>query len=76
MIRAPMWDQLEKEFSRTPSQAEVAKYMLEMGLRQEGNKLYFDKVSVSQSQVAEALGKDKRVVTATVKTIKNNYLRT
>ncbi|MBA3046449.1 MAG: hypothetical protein KKH41_04065 [Candidatus Thermoplasmatota archaeon] len=67
-----MWDQLQKEFSRTPSQAEIAKYMLEIGIRQEENKLFFDKVAISHSQVAEALGKDKRVVAATVKTIKAN----
>ena len=67
-----MWDQLEKDFSRMPSQAEIAKYMLEVGIRQEGNKLFFEKVAISHSQVAEALGKDKRVVAATVKTIKNN----
>jgi len=67
-----MWNQLVKEFSRTPSQAEVAKYMLETGIRQEGNKLFFEKVAISHSQVAEALGKDKRVVAATVKTIKKN----
>ena len=72
LIHTPMWNQLEEEFSRTPSQAEVAKYMLDLGIRQQGSKLYFDKVSVSQSQVAEALGKDKRVVAATIKTIKNS----
>ena len=72
LIHTPMWNQLEKEFSRTPSQAEVAKYMLNVGIRQQDNKLFFDKVFVSQSQVAEALGKDKRVVAATIKTIKNS----
>jgi predicted regulator of amino acid metabolism with ACT domain len=72
MIHLSMWDQLEKDFSRTPSQGEIAKYMLDVGIRLQGEKLYFDKVSISHSQVAEALGKDKRIVTATVKTIKKN----
>ena len=67
-----MWDQLQKEFSRMPSQAEIARYMLDVGIRQEGNKLFFDKISISHSQVGEAIGKDKRVVAATVNTIKNN----
>ncbi|MDD4308011.1 MAG: hypothetical protein PHU53_04295 [Thermoplasmata archaeon] len=67
-----MWNQLEKEFSRMPSQAEIAKYMLDVGIRQEGNKLFFDRISISHSQVGEAIGKDKRVVAATVNTIKKN----
>jgi predicted regulator of amino acid metabolism with ACT domain len=67
-----MWDQIGKEFSRMPSQGEIAKYMLETGIRQEENKLFFDKVAISHSQVADALGKDKRVVAATVKTIRQN----
>ena len=67
-----MWDQLQKEFSRMPSQAEIAKYMLDLGIRQSGTKLFFDKISVSHSQVGEAIGKDKRVVAATVNTIRNN----
>lgn len=67
-----MWNTLESEFSRMPSQAEIAKYMLDVGIRQEGEKLFFDNVSISHSQLAKALGKDKRVVTATVRTIKEN----
>jgi predicted regulator of amino acid metabolism with ACT domain len=67
-----MWNQLVKEFARMPSQAEVAKYMLSVGIRQDGDKLYFDHVAISHSQLAEALGKDKRIVTATVKTIRGN----
>jgi hypothetical protein len=55
-----------------PSQAEIARYMLETGIRQEGEKLYFDKVHVSHSNLAAALAKGKRVVTSTVKTIKKN----
>ncbi len=55
-----------------PSQAQVSKYMLSVGIRQEGDKLFFDNVSISHSQLAEAIGKDKRVVTATVKTIQKN----
>lgn len=67
-----MWEQIETEFSRQPSQAEVAKYMLETGIRQDGTKLFFDRVAVSHSQLAAALDKDKRVVTATAKTIRGN----
>jgi len=72
MIHHAVWNQIEKEFSRMPSQAEVAKYMLDIGIRQDGNKLFFEKVAISHSQVAEALGKDKRIVAATVKTIRKN----
>lgn len=64
-----MWTKIGSEFSKLPSQAEVAKYMLETGIRVDGKKLYFDKVAMSHSQLATALGKDKRIVTSTVKTI-------
>jgi predicted regulator of amino acid metabolism with ACT domain len=67
-----MWNQIEDKFSRMPSQAEIARYMLDTGIRQEGNKLYFDKVSISHSQLASAIGKDKRIVSATLKTIRAN----
>lgn len=55
-----------------PSQAHVAKYLLETGIRIQGSKLYADRVAVSHSQVAAALGKDKRIVTSTVRTIENS----
>jgi predicted regulator of amino acid metabolism with ACT domain len=67
-----MWDQVQDDFSRTPSQAEIAKYMMDVGIRQDGKKLFFDRISISHSQVGEALGKDKRVVAATVNTIQKN----
>ena len=67
-----MWTKIGNEFSRLPSQAEIARYMLETGIRVEKKKLYFDKVALSHSQLATALGKDKRIVTATVKTINKN----
>lgn len=43
--------------------------MLEAGIRIERGNLFFGKVSISLSQLADALGKDKRVVAATVRTI-------
>lgn len=67
-----MWSKIEGDFSRLPSQAEVARYMLETGIHVEGKKLFFDKVALSHSQLANALEKDKRIVTATVKTIQEN----
>ena len=67
-----MWRKIESEFSRLPSQAEIAKYMLETGIRVDKKKLYFDKVALSHSQLATALEKDKRIVTSTVKTINDN----
>lgn len=67
-----MWRNLEKYFASMPSQAEVANYILKTGIRVENDKLYFDKVTLSYSQVANALDKDKRVVAATVRTIKAN----
>ena len=67
-----MWEYIEADFSRFPSQAMVARYLLDTGIRVEDERLYVDKVSISHSRVAEALGKDKRVVTATIRTINAN----
>jgi predicted regulator of amino acid metabolism with ACT domain len=67
-----MWETIKEEFSRVPSQAEVARYMLEIGVRVDGQRIFLDKVSISHSQLASALEKDKRIVKSTLKTISSN----
>jgi len=67
-----MWEYIEDDFTRIPSQAVVARYLMDTGISVKENRLYVDKVAVSHSQVALALNKDKRIVTATVKTINSS----
>jgi predicted regulator of amino acid metabolism with ACT domain len=67
-----MWELISGDFSRVPSQAVVAKYMLEIGIRVDGNRLYIDKVAISNNQLAKAVKKDKQIVSATVRTINSN----
>ncbi len=67
-----MWELISSSFARVPAQAIVAKYMLDVGIRIEGNRLFVDKVGVSFSQVAKAVGKDKQIVSATIETIRSD----
>jgi predicted regulator of amino acid metabolism with ACT domain len=67
-----MWELISGDFSRVPSQAIVAKYMLDIGIRIDGTRLYVDRVAISYNQLAKAVGKDKQIVSATVKTINSN----
>lgn len=64
-----MWELISSKFSRVPSQAVVAKYMLEVGIRVEGKRIFVDRVAVSYGQLAKAVGKDKQIVSATIRTI-------
>jgi len=67
-----MWELIAGDFSRVPAQAVVAKYMLEIGIRLDGDRLYVDKVAVSYNGLAKAVNKDKQIVSATVRTIREN----
>ncbi len=67
-----MWELISDDFSRVPSQAVIAKYMLDIGIRIEGSQLFVDKVGISYTQVAKAMNKDKQIVSATIKTINAN----
>jgi predicted regulator of amino acid metabolism with ACT domain len=67
-----MWDIISHEFSHAPSQASVAKFFLETGIRVNKDQIFMSKVRLTHSQVAKALDKDKRIVTATVRTINAN----
>jgi hypothetical protein len=67
-----MWEILSGKFTRVPAQAIVAKYMLEIGIRVDGKRIFVDRVGISYSQLAKAVGKDKQIVSATIKTINSD----
>jgi len=67
-----MWSSLSKYFGRFPSQARVAKMLLEMGLRVQNGDVYCGEIKLADSAVGRAAGVDRRIVRATVETIQGS----
>ncbi len=64
-----MWRRIEGRFRRKKARIELAKKMLELGLRAGKDGIYIDDVKIPDLAVARALGIDRRVVKYTVKQI-------
>jgi len=64
-----MWRSLAKYFGRYPSQAKVAKLLLQYGLRVSDRTIFCGDVEVADIAVARAAGVDRRIVRAAVETI-------
>lgn len=64
-----MWETVEHHFDKYPAQKKVAGYIMDNGLSVKNNEIRLDKIRVSKSELARAVGVDKRVVSAAVKTI-------
>ncbi|MBC7108864.1 MAG: ACT domain-containing protein [Methanomassiliicoccales archaeon] len=64
-----MWRSLAKYFGRYPSQAKVAKLLLQYGLRVANHTIFCGDVEVADIAVARAAGVDRRIVRAAVETI-------
>ena len=64
-----MWETVAHYFDRYPSQRKVAKYIIDNGVRVKNNTIMLDKLRISSAELARAVGVDKRVVSATIKTI-------
>ncbi|MFQ5986125.1 MAG: regulator [Thermoplasmata archaeon] len=67
-----MWGQIRHYFEKFPAQARVAQLMLTYGLRVKGDRIYCGEVAVAETAVGRALEVDRRVVSATVRTINAN----
>jgi predicted regulator of amino acid metabolism with ACT domain len=67
-----LWSKIKHYFDRLPGQGKVAQLMLEYGLRVQGRKVYCGKIRVSETALGRAAGVDRRVVSATVRTIEGN----
>lgn len=62
-----MWAEIMEEFSDSPSQARIVKFMLENGFGvNEQGKVVCNGISIPATQVAAATSSDRRVVDATV----------
>src|SRR2546427_2289040 len=71
-IRARMWEKLRSYFKGYPAQEKVAHLMLVHGLRVRDGRVFAGPMEVSDTAMARAASVDRRVVTATVKTIESN----
>ena len=67
-----MWEKLRPYFRGFPAQEKVAQLMVQYGLRVQGGQIHAGPIEVSDTAIARAAGVDRRVVTATVKTIERN----
>jgi len=67
-----MWEKLRPYFKGYPAQEKVAQLMVAHGLRVRDGGVFAGPIEVSDTAMARAASVDRRVVTATVKTIRNN----
>jgi predicted regulator of amino acid metabolism with ACT domain len=66
-----MWKTLAIHFGRYPSQARVAKLMLEYGLRVKDGRIFCGEVELADKAVGKAAGVDRRIVRAAAETIES-----
>ena len=64
-----MWDRFRPYFKGFPAQEKVAQLMVVHGLRVHEGRVYCGDIKISDTAMARAAGVDRRVVTATVRTI-------
>ncbi|MHB8605478.1 MAG: hypothetical protein ACYDCK_09505 [Thermoplasmatota archaeon] len=70
-MAARMWDLLTKYFQRYPAQSRVAQTLLRHGLAVRDDGIYADTISIPDTALARACGVDRRIIGATVETIRN-----
>src|SRR3989442_15941862 len=67
-----MWEKVRPYFKGYPAKEKVAQLMVAHGLRVRDGGVFAGPIEVSDTAMARAASVDRRVVTATVKTIRNN----
>ncbi|OGS50511.1 MAG: hypothetical protein A3K65_07085 [Euryarchaeota archaeon RBG_16_68_12] len=67
-----MWAKLRSFFGKFPAQEKVAQLMVIHGLRVREGRVYAGEIEVSDTAMARAARVDRRVVTATTRTIMRN----
>ncbi|MEA3201749.1 MAG: uncharacterized protein QOE90_3177 [Thermoplasmata archaeon] len=65
-----MWDLLTRYFQRFPAQSRVAQTLLTQGLSVRDDGVYSGEVAISDTALARACGVDRRIIAATVETIR------
>lgn len=67
----PMWETLTRYFQRYPAQTRVAQKLLMHGFAVRDDGVYSGDVSISDTALARACKVDRRIIRATVDTIRN-----
>ncbi len=68
-----MWRKIKNYFEEFPAQMKVAKLLFERGLQvREDGRIVSDGIEIPHTQIAKAVGIDRRAVDSTVKTILSN----
>ena len=67
-----MWEKLRPYFRGFPAQEKVAQMLVAHGLRIHDGRVFAGPIEISDTSMARAASVDRRVVTATVKTIEKN----
>jgi len=67
-----MWARFRPYFKGFPAQEKVAQIMVSCGLRVHEGRVFCGAIKISDTAMARAAGVDRRVVTATVRTIDKN----
>ena len=65
-----MWELLTRFFQRYPAQSRVAQTLLAQGLSVRDDGVYSGDVAISDTALARACGVDRRIISATVDTIR------
>ncbi|MCX6650694.1 MAG: regulator of amino acid metabolism, contains ACT domain protein [Methanomassiliicoccales archaeon] len=72
-----MWRSLSKHFGKYPSQAKVAKLLLQYGLKVQEARVYCGDIEIADMAIGRAAGVDRRIVRSAIETIEgSNELRT
>jgi hypothetical protein len=67
-----MWKSLSKHFGKYPSQAKVAKLLLEHGLRVQEGRVYCGDIEIADMAIGRAAGVDRRIVRSAIDTIEGS----
>ena len=65
-----MWDLLTRYFQRFPAQSRVAQTLLAQGLSVREDGVYSGEIAISDTALARACKVDRRIISATVETIR------
>lgn len=71
--RAQMWSEIMRAFADSPSQGRVIRFLLEngLGVNDEG-RVVCNRIAIPATQVAAAVGVDRRVVDATARRVRDD----
>ncbi|MCG7844350.1 MAG: hypothetical protein MIO90_02845, partial [Methanomassiliicoccales archaeon] len=67
-----MWKSLSKHFGKYPSQAKVAKLLLEHGLRVQEGRVCCGDIEIADMAIGRAAGVDRRIVRSAIDTIEGS----